>query len=99
MKKRILSCLLSIAMCLTLLPLGIQAQAAYFGDVTSHWARSYIEDAVDMGLFNGTAPNRFEPESAAGTAMRLHGHRRTALLPVQALSVFLRTTALRESRW
>ena len=29
MKKRILSCLLSIAMCLTLLPLGTQAQAAY----------------------------------------------------------------------
>ena len=69
MKKRILSCLLSIAMCLTLLPLGIQAQAAYFGDVTSHWARSYIEDAVDMGLFNGTAPNRFEPESAMTRAM------------------------------
>lgn len=69
MKKRILSCLLSIAMCLTLLPLGIQAQATYFGDVTSHWARSYIEDAVDMGLFNGTAPNRFEPESAMTRAM------------------------------
>lgn len=69
MKKRILSCLLSIAMCLTLLPLGIQAQAAYFGDVTSHWARSYIEDAVDMGLFNGTSPDRFEPEAAMTRAM------------------------------
>ena len=54
MRKRIVSFLLSVAMCLCLLPGRVDA--AYFRDVGAHWARSYIEDAVDMGLFNGTSP-------------------------------------------
>lgn len=60
MRKRIVSFLLSVAMCLCLLPGRVDA--AYFRDVGAHWARSYIEDAVDMGLFNGTSPDHFEPE-------------------------------------
>ncbi len=70
MKKRILSLLLSIAMCLTLLPLGTQAQAAYFRDVpSSHWAKEYIDDAVDMGLFNGTGNGQFSPSAAMTRSM------------------------------
>ena len=65
MKKRILSFLLSIAMCLTLLPLGTQAHAAYFRDVpSSHWAKDYIDEAVDLGLFNGTGDGQFSPGAA-----------------------------------
>lgn len=70
MKKRILSCLLSIAMCLTLLPLGTQAQAAYFRDVpSSHWAKDYIDEAVDLGLFNGTGDGQFSPSAAMTRSM------------------------------
>lgn len=70
MKKRILSLLLSIAMCLTLLPLGTQAQAAYFRDVpSSHWAKEYIDEAVDLGLFNGTGDNQFSPSAAMTRSM------------------------------
>ena len=70
MKKRILSCLLSIAMCLTLLPLGTQAQAAYFRDVpSSHWAKDYIDEAVDLGLFNGTGDGQFSPGAAMTRSM------------------------------
>ena len=70
MKKRILSCLLSIAMCLTLLPLGTQAQAAYFRDVpSSHWAKNYIDEAVDLGLFNGTGDGQFSPSAAMTRSM------------------------------
>ena len=68
MKKRILSLLLTVAMCACLLPTSVDA--VYFQDVSSsHWARSYIEDAVDMELFNGTSPNRFQPELAMTRAM------------------------------
>ena len=42
--------------------------AAYFRDVGAHWARSYIEDAVDMGLFTGTSPARFDPKGRATRA-------------------------------
>ena len=70
MKKRILSFLLSIAMCLTLLPLGTQAHAAYFRDVpSSHWAKDYIDEAVDLGLFNGTGDGQFSPGAAMTRSM------------------------------
>ncbi len=70
MKKRILSLLTCIAMCLTLLPLGTQAQAAYFRDVpSSHWAKEYIDEAVDLGLFNGTGDNQFSPSAAMTRSM------------------------------
>lgn len=39
-RKRIVSFLLSVAMCLCLLPGRVDA--AYFRDVGAHWARSYI---------------------------------------------------------
>lgn len=68
MKKRICSLLLSVIMCLGLLP--AVSGAAYFRDVPwSHWASSYIEDAVDMGLFNGTSSGQFSPERPMTRAM------------------------------
>ena len=43
MRKRIVSFLLSVAMCLCLLPGRVDA--AYFRDVGAHWARSYKSEA------------------------------------------------------
>ena len=41
---------------------------ATFGDISTHWARIYIEEAVKQGLMQACAPNMFCPEQHATRA-------------------------------
>ena len=59
-RRRILP--LALALCLSCVP---AARAADFPDVPkSHWAYSYIRDAVSRGLVQGYGNGRFRPEDA-----------------------------------
>lgn len=42
-----------------------------FADVQNHWAKSYITDAVNRGLFNGTSDTTFSPENQMTNAMAI----------------------------
>lgn len=57
--KRLCSVFLALVMALTILP--IQTFAAGFQDISGHWARENIEDAVERGYFSGTSEPHFRP--------------------------------------
>lgn len=40
-----------------------------FTDISSHWAETYIKNAVSYGLFNGTSDTTFSPESKMTAGM------------------------------
>lgn len=40
-----------------------------FEDISSHWAKEYIEKAVSKGFFNGTSETSFSPDLAVSRAM------------------------------
>ncbi len=46
-----------------------QAYAAKFTDISGHWAEKYINQAVDLGLFSGTTPTTFSPDTVMTRAM------------------------------
>ena len=56
MKRRILVCLLAVCLLLATVP----AVAAY-RDTDDHWARAYIEEVTELGLFQGTGDDQFSP--------------------------------------
>ncbi len=73
MKRHILSILLVLALVLTsLAPIGISADEAYgattFSDISDHWAKSYIEKAVQKGFVKGYPDGTFLPEKAVSRA-------------------------------
>ncbi len=43
--------------------------ATNFTDIQNHWAKVNIEYVVNLGLFNGTSANRFEPNAKMTRAM------------------------------
>ena len=66
MKNRFISLFLAILMLVTSLPL---VQAAEFEDTDGHWARGYINQVVEMGLFNGVSQTRFDPDGTMTRGM------------------------------
>lgn len=65
--KRLCSVFLALVMALTILPM--QTFAAGFQDISGHWARENIEDAVERGYFSGTSDTTFSPNSPMTRAM------------------------------
>ena len=45
------------------------ASASNFTDISGHWAESYINKAVNLGLFSGTTPTTFSPDANMTRAM------------------------------
>ena len=64
--KRLLTCLLAFALTLTMT--ALPASAATFPDIASHWAKSYIEEMTDAGMFKGYEDGTFKPENKLTTA-------------------------------
>jgi len=64
MKKKLLR-LTAFALALCLLTTA--AVAASFTDTGSHWAKSYIADLADRGVFNGYTDGTFRPENNVTT--------------------------------
>ena len=69
--KRLLSCLLSLALALSLAALPASASSATFPDIQSHWAKSYIEAMTAAGMFQGYEDGNFKPENQLTTAEAL----------------------------
>lgn len=68
--KRLLACVLALALCLSagILP----ASALTYPDVpSSHWAYSYIQDMTQAGMFKGYEDGTFRPSGALTTAEAL----------------------------
>lgn len=63
MKKRLLAWILSFALALSLLPVGVLAAEPHpFQDVPSdHWANEAVQYAYDEGLMDGVGPTTFAP--------------------------------------
>ncbi len=64
MKKTLLSFLLAFSLLLTTIPVSYA-----FPDTQDHWAREYIDRAVDGGLFNGVSEDRFAPNETMTRGM------------------------------
>lgn len=67
--KRLLSCALTLALALTMT--ALPAAAVTFPDVTTHWAKAYIEQMTDKGMFKGYDDGKFKPENKLTTAEAL----------------------------
>lgn len=68
-RKRILACLLAAA--LTLALAAVPAAAVTFPDITSHWAKSYIEQMTEAGMFKGYNDGTFRPDNQLTTSEAL----------------------------
>lgn len=71
MKKRLLAWVLSFALALSLLPVGVLAAEPHpFQDVPSdHWANEAVQYAYDEGLMDGVGPTTFDPSGTLTRAM------------------------------
>lgn len=71
MKKRLLAWVLSFALALSLLPVGVLAAEPHpFQDVPSdHWANEAVQYAYDEGLMDGVGPTTFAPGGTLTRAM------------------------------
>ena len=71
MKKRLLAWILSFALALSLLPVGVLAAEPHpFQDVPSdHWANEAVQYAYDEGLMDGVGPTTFAPGGTLTRAM------------------------------
>lgn len=67
--KRLLSYLLALA--LTLSVAVLPASAVTFPDISTHWAKSYIEEMTEAGMFKGYDDGTFRPENKLTTAEAL----------------------------
>ena len=73
MKRHFLSILLTVALVLTSLsPIGLLTDDVYgatkFSDINDHWAKSYIQKAVNKGFVKGYPDGTFLPEKAVSRA-------------------------------
>lgn len=66
MKNRLISALLVLLMLLAAIP---TVRAVEFEDISSHWARDYIEQAVALDLFKGISDTAFDPEGTMTRGM------------------------------
>lgn len=73
MKKRIAGVLLSLVMCLTLLPVPAAAAARFTDVPEDFWRYEDVELAVREGLVNGTTPTTYSPANKLtyGAAIKL----------------------------
>ena len=71
MKKRLLAWVLSFALALSLLPVGVLAAEPHpFQDVPSdHWANEAVQYVYEEGLMDGVGPTTFAPGGALTRAM------------------------------
>ena len=68
MKNRILAVALALALVVGIVP-AHAADVSPFTDVpTTHWAYSYVREAYDDGVINGTAPGVFSPNGVLSAA-------------------------------
>ena len=59
--KRLLTCLLTLTLCLALIPAALAAKT--FSDVPgSHWAYSYVSTAVQKGWATGMSDTQYQPD-------------------------------------
>ena len=59
--KRLLTCLLPLTLCLSLLPAALAAKT--FSDVPrTHWAYAYVSTAVQKGWATGMSDTQYQPE-------------------------------------
>lgn len=92
MKKRFVYQILSLMLCLGLV---VPASAAHttFEDVSpTHWAYDAVEFVVDQGLFNGTGPTTFSPDTTMTRAMLVQVLYRYAGSPAVSGTVRTETT-------
>ena len=92
MKKRFVCQILSLVLCLGLV---VPASAAHttFEDVSpTHWAYDAVEFVVDQGLFNGTGPTTFSPDTTMTRAMLVQVLYRYAGSPAVSGTVRTETT-------
>ena len=71
MKKRILSFLCAAVLLVTLLPVPALAanNAAGFTDTDGHWAKAYIQEAVQAQILRGVSETSFAPDTGMTRAM------------------------------
>ncbi len=68
--KRLFACLLSLVLCLSLVPAALAAKS--FSDVSpKHWAYSYVSTAVQKGWVNGMTATQYQPEGTVTGAQFL----------------------------
>lgn len=68
MKKRIISLLLILALCLGMIPF-VTAAGHGMRDIVGHWAENDIAWVLDQGLFNGTSDDTFNPNGTMTRGM------------------------------
>ena len=68
MKKRIISLLLVLALCLGMIPF-VTAAGHGMRDIVGHWAENDIAWVLDQGLFNGTSDDTFNPNGTMTRGM------------------------------
>lgn len=52
------------------IPVGpAETETSSFSDISGHWAESYILEATDAGLFNGTSATTFSPDTTMTSGM------------------------------
>ena len=66
MRRRLIPILLCVLIVFSCLPL---ASALGFTDTDEHWAKQYIDNAVELGLFQGTTETTFSPDETMTRAM------------------------------
>ena len=64
MKKSLLAFLLALSILISCIPISFA-----FPDTEGHWAREYIDRAVEANLFNGVSEDRFAPDDTMTRAM------------------------------
>ena len=68
MKKRILCLVLVLALAAAMVPAVFAAEHGMV-DIVGHWAESDIAWVLEMGLFNGTSANTFNPNGTMTRGM------------------------------
>lgn len=68
MKKRLLSAVLALALCLGLTVPALAAEPTFRDVASGHWAYDAIEDMAARKVVNGVAPGQFAPEDKVACA-------------------------------
>ena len=68
MRKRIVCLLLVLALAASMIP-AVSAAEHGMTDIVGHWAENDIAWVIDMGLFNGTSANTFNPNGTMTRGM------------------------------
>ena len=74
LRRRLFSVMLTLVMIAGMMPAGVSFAGSYddtysFSDISGHWARYDILDAVDRGMFSGVSESRFAPNRPMTRAM------------------------------